>query len=87
MHKTYLKNLYLQVDDSNGVYIEKLVYQNLIKESVLQKTQLFNVNPLITGISGSYGGTLNRNKYKLLLRNIERKVLRILGIKQFVIEY
>lgn len=86
-YEAYLKNLYLLVDDSNGIYIEKLVYQNLIKEGVLQKTQLFEQNPIITGISGSYGGTLNRNKYKLLLRNIERKVLSILGIKQFVIEY
>lgn len=86
-YNSYLKGLYAQVDDSNGIYIEKLIYQKLVTEHVLQNTHLFKTNPIIKGISGSYGGTLSRNKYKLRLRNIERSLLRILGIKQFLIEY
>ena len=64
-----------------------MVYDILIENSILNNVELFNENPIITGFSGSYGGTLNRNKYKMILRNFERKLLSILGIHQFVIEY
>ncbi len=70
-----------------GFFIEHVVYDKLVKEHLLQKTSLFCKNPIITGFSGSYGGTLNRNKYKMMLRNIERLILRILNIHQFLIEY
>lgn len=86
-YNSFLKGLYLNVNDAEGKYIEHLVYQKLISEGVLNKTDLFYKNPIIKGFSGSYGGTLNRNKYKMMLRNIERKILKSAGIHQFVIEY
>lgn len=86
-YKTYIKGLYLHVNDAEGIYIEHLVYETLISKNMLCKTSLFSKNPIITGFSGSYGGTLHRNKYKMMLRNNERKILKLLGIHQFIIEY
>jgi hypothetical protein len=83
-YRRHIKGLYKQVDDSKGTYIEKIVYQKI---QIEKDVQLFAENPIITGISGSYGGTLNRNKTKMRLRNIERKVLRLFNIRQFLIEY
>lgn len=86
-YNTYLKGLYLNVNDTKGRFIEHEVYNKLVTENLLKDVKLFSENPIITGFSGSYGGTLNRNKYKMNLRNIERKILAILGIHQFRIEY
>jgi|SRR6185437_5167548 len=86
-YNSYLKGLYLQVDDSKGVYIEKIVYDKIQSEKLEQKVRLFSVNPIIVGISGSYGGTLNRNKIKMKIRNVERKLLKVFGVNQFLIEY
>jgi hypothetical protein len=86
-YNTYLKGSYLKVNDSKGKFIEHVIYDILIDKNLLNNVELFNENPIITGFSGSYGGTLNRNKYKMILRNFERKLLSILGIHQFVIEY
>ncbi|MBI3518181.1 MAG: hypothetical protein HY062_02330 [Bacteroidetes bacterium] len=86
-YKMHLKGLYLNVNDAKGRYIEHEVYDKLITENCLNKVNLFSENPIITGFSGSYGGTLQRNKYKLILRNIERKILMVFGIHQFIIEY
>jgi hypothetical protein len=83
----YLKDLYKEVNDAEGIYIEKIVYKKLISGGLLKEINPFSSNPIITGISGSYGGTLNRNKIKLKLRNVERKFMRLFGIKQFLIEY
>ena len=80
-------DLYLQVDDSKGIYIEKVVYDKIQSQKLQKKIKLFSFNPIIVGISGSYGGTLNRNKVKMKIRNIERKLLKIFGINQFLIEY
>lgn len=86
-YNDYLKGLYKCVNDADGRFIEHVIYSQLIKNNGLNKVNLFNRNPIITGFSGSYGGTLNRNKYKMMFRNIERRILRILGIHQFIIEY
>ena len=86
-YTTYLKGLYLKVNDTKGTFIEHVVYDQLISKNKLNQVILFKENPIITGFSGSYGGTLNRNKYKMKLRNIERKVLSVLRIHQFIMEY
>lgn len=86
-YTTYLKGLYLKANDSKGKFIEHVVYDQLISKNLLNQITLFSENPIITGFSGSYGGTLHRNKYKMKLRNIERTILSILGIHQFLIEY
>lgn len=86
-YNTHLKGAYLKVNDSKGKFIEHVIYDILQNNNILNSVNLFYKNPLITGFSGSYGGTLNRNKYKMIFRNFERKILCILGIHQFVIEY
>jgi hypothetical protein len=84
---SYLKNLYLEVDDSKGLYIEKVIYERILSEKLINKISLFSSNPIIVGVSGSYGGTLNRNKLKMKIRNLERKLLRLFSINQFLVEY
>ena len=86
-YNSFIKGLYRQVNDSEGKFIEHIVYEKLISENILNKTQLFSKNPIIKGFSGSYGGTLSRNKYKMMLRNIERKGLNLFGVHQFILEY
>ncbi len=86
-YNTNLKGLYRNVNDAKGRFIEHEVYDKLIETNLLNKVKLFAENPVIIGFSGSYGGTLQRNKYKMKLRNIERKILNLLNIQQFVIEY
>jgi hypothetical protein len=86
-YNTYLKGLYLKANDSEGKIIEHVIYDQLISKNKLNQVTLFSENPIITGFSGSYGGTLHRNKYKMKLRNIERNILSILGVHQFLIEY
>lgn len=82
-----MKELYKLSDDSKNRFIEHVVYHKIAQAQLWKHTSLFPVNPLIRGVSGSYGGTLNRNKYKLMLRNLERKLYGVLGIKQFLFEY
>lgn len=86
-YNRHLKGLYLNVNDSKGRYIEHEVYDKLIAENSLNKVKLFSKNPIIKGFSGSYGGSLKRNKYKMILRNLERKILIASNIHQFIIEY
>jgi hypothetical protein len=82
----YLNDSFKQADDSNGVFIEHIIYQKLNKISNKQ-ISIFNNNPIFKGVSGSYGGSLNRHPLKRKVRNLERKLMKILGIKEFKIEY
>lgn len=83
----YLKDKYTLANDANNVFIEHVVYSTISQNNLWNNLSLFNRNPLIKGTSGSYGGTLNRNKYKMMARNIERKILKALNINLFLIEY
>jgi hypothetical protein len=85
-YQKHLAGKYAEANDAEGVFIEKVVYRSLHPQ-LLQAVSMFSCNPLISGISGSYGGTLARNPYKLKLRNAERKILKLFGIKQFLTEY
>lgn len=82
-----LKGLYQHADDSKGIFIEKLVYKKLKDGGLPGKVRMFRTNPVITGTSGSYGGTLHRNKIKMKIRNVERALLRLLGMNEFLVEY
>ncbi|MFO0322855.1 MAG: hypothetical protein ACK504_10555 [Bacteroidota bacterium] len=86
-YNDHLKNLYLRSNDSKGIFIEHVVYDYLIKNHLLKNTNLFHKNPIISGFSGSYGGTLNRNKYKMMFRNLERFILKAFNFHEFLIEY
>ncbi len=86
-YKSHLKDLFLKADDSKGLFIEKVVYEKIWSGKTNNKIKLFPRNPFIQGISGSYGGTLKRNKIKMRLRNFERFLLRVFKINQFLVEY
>lgn len=86
-YRQHLEGLFQQVDDSKGIYIEKLIYKKLKEASLLAEAGLFRVNPVITGTSGSYGGTLSRNKIKMSMRNLERAAMRVFGVNEFLVEY
>jgi hypothetical protein len=86
-YKQHILNAYSEVNDSQGRFIEHVVYERLKKDKVFDQVELFAENPLISGFSGSYGGTLQRNKYKMKLRNLERKLSRVFGLHEFLVEY
>lgn len=78
---------YKLADDSKGKFIEHVLYDEIVGSSLKSVTALLPQNPEYRGISGSYGATLDRNKYKMMVRSVERKISRGLGISQFLIEY
>ncbi len=80
----HISGLYTQVDDSNYRFIEHILYEHLTEQ---QLTELFRVNPVIEGVSGSYGASLKRNPLKMKIRQIERRCLNTLNINRFLIEY
>lgn len=86
-YRKNLKNLYHLANDSKSIFIEHVIYNCILKNGLLNQITMFIKNPIIIGTSGSYGGTLNRNKIKMKLRNIERKLYSFIGIKQFLFEY
>jgi len=55
-----ISDLYKQVDDDNGVYIERLIYQKLLP---LQAVENFPQLPMITGVSGSTGQNYTQEKW------------------------
>lgn len=86
-YNQYLKFIYLKANDSKGIYIEHLIYDTIKKNNLFNTINMLNENPNIEGFSGSYGGNLKRNKIKMFLRNIERKILIFFKINRFLIEY
>lgn len=84
-YKKELKNAYKKADDEKGYFIEHVLYE--ILNNTAGKARLFPKNPLYTGRSGSYGGSLHRNPLKMKIRNLERKILKGFGKNEFLIEY
>lgn len=78
---------YSLANDAEGRYIEHVLYDEIMHSDLKSKTQLLPENPQYRGVSGSYGGSLERNKYKMMVRGVERSLNRSLGIPQFLIEY
>lgn len=78
---------YKRSDDTKGKFIEHVVYDEIMNGTLKSITELLPQNPQYQGVSGSYGGSLARNKYKMMVRSVERKINRGLGISQFLIEY
>ena len=70
-----------------GRYIEKVLYERLKGSTAWNQCALFPFNPLIEGVSGSHGGDTGRHPLKMKLRNLERKLLRMTGAREFKLEY
>lgn len=86
-YKIYLRNLYLLVDDPNGLYIEHVLYRQLAALQHRKWVELFRQNPDYHGVSGSHGNTMRRNPLKMRLRNVERRLLLLTGHQEFFVEY
>jgi len=86
-YQRYFAGIYEKVNDSEGVFIEHVLYETIIGTDLIRKTSLLPFNPRYEGISGSHGNSMKRNKYKMMVRSIERFVNNKLGIRQFLIEY
>lgn len=86
-YQKYFKGIYSKADDSKSYFIEHVLYDAVFEGNLDAQFSLFARNPKYKGISGSSGISMNRNAYKMMLRQMERKILRLLGIKQFLIEY
>lgn len=82
-YRENILGLFKQVNDNEGVFIEKVIYRCLLDKQLLSQTKLFPLTTDLEGVTGSYGISLRRNYFKMRIRNFERKIYRTLGIKQF----
>jgi hypothetical protein len=87
LYLDHLADRFTEANDAEGHFIEHVVYNAIAQSDLLKLTRLLPANPQLEGVSGSYGGSLQRNKYKMLLRSAERSLNRGLGIRSFQIEY
>ena len=86
LYQKLIAGSYREVNDAEGVFIEHIVYQKL-KDINLNQIDLFVKNPVYEGVSGSFGGSLNRHPVKMKMTNMERKLLKLRGKKEFELEY
>lgn len=87
VYQEHFKGLYSQANDGEGRFIEHVLYDCITGGELINRTALLPENPDYRGVSGSYGQSLHRNKYKMMVRGVERKLIRSVGIKEFLIEY
>jgi hypothetical protein len=87
LYQSFFSGAYSKANDDEGVFIEHIIYEIVKSEIPRNLVSLLPQNPYFEGISASYGGSLQRNKYKMMVRGIERKVNSKLGINEFLIEY
>jgi len=87
LYQRYFAGIYQYVNDSEGVFIEHVLYREIAGTNLINKTSLLPANPQYEGVSGSHGNSMKRNKYKMMVRSLERSVNNSLGIRQFMIEY
>lgn len=85
-YNDYIAGSYKEVNDATGVFIEHILYQRL-KNIDSAQIDLFLKNPVYEGVSGSYGGSLNRHPVKMKMTNMERKLLKLRGKKEFGLQY
>jgi len=79
----FLKQQYKNVKDNEGIFIEHVIYSKIEEGNLFGYCSLFSKTPLLSGISGSYGINLKRNRLRVLVRNIERFFYNIFNIKVF----
>lgn len=77
-----LKGLYKQVNEKEGVTIEKVLFRKCEELPEREEPRLLPREPVIAGISGTWGNPLGRNPYRLKLRSLYRALLRLGGYKK-----
>jgi hypothetical protein len=86
-YRQYFTGLYTDAHDPEGRYIEHVLYEKIANSELQNDCKLMPQNVKYHGVSGSYGQSLARNKYKMMARGLERKINRSLGIREFLMEY
>jgi hypothetical protein len=71
-YETYLRGLYRQVKDPQGIWIEHLVYRELTASRA--KCRFFRREPDVGGISGSSGQEMRTGRAKFALKQALRTV-------------
>jgi hypothetical protein len=87
IYREYITGIFAEADDANGRFIEHVLYDRIDGNDLISYCTLLPENPRFEGISGSHGAALSRNKYKMMVRRIERSLSRNMGIRKFLIEY
>jgi hypothetical protein len=85
-YQKHLRGTFREADDEKGVFIEHVLY-NKLAQLPGDQVQLFHQNPDYRGVSGSHGNSMQRHPLKMKLRNAERKLLKMAGKQEFLIEY
>ena len=86
-YQEHLMDLYLEVDDSHGQWIERILYKKLRGKNYVRQVQLFPVSPIFRSIYGSSGESIDTQKNVFInhIRNIERIIFRQLFINELYI--
>jgi len=79
----HLKGAYKNVNDNEGLFIEKVIYDKITVPAVLKSCSLFAKTPFLSGSTGSYGIVMKRNYLRVKIRNVERFFYNLLNIKSF----
>lgn len=87
LYRQHFYGKYAQANDSEGRFIEHVLYDTIRDENLKNRVQLLPENAQYEGVSGSHGNSMARNPYKMKLRSLERTINRSLGIHKFLIEY
>lgn len=85
-YRKQITGIFREADDEQGVFIEHVLYQKLAALPPNQ-VHLFPQNPDYRGVSGSHGNSMQRHPLKMKVRNAERQLLRLMGQREFLIEY
>jgi len=83
-YEAHLSGLYLEADDRQGAWIEKMLYQKLSGKAFKKNVQLFPEEPYLIPLAqfgantaGSFDARLKRP-----LRNVERAILKSFGVNE-----
>lgn len=74
-YRRHIKGLYASVNEGERITIEKLLFQRLMGLKGKEATRLLPREPDLEGYSGTWGTPIGRNPYRLLARNIFRRLL------------
>jgi hypothetical protein len=86
-YRSHLKGTYSEANDGEGRFIEHVIYNTIQAKQLSHQVDLLPENAIYEGVSGSHGGSMARNPYKMKIRSLERSINRSLGIRKFLIEY
>lgn len=83
-YKDYLSNVYREVDDINGDFIEQIIYELVMNENLLDVIRFFRVHPIMEIITKKNEEKKNKHlsSLKISASNIERRLLRSLSINE-----